>query len=65
MAQQPDPRRYEAIAETKIKEQERIRNLHMYLEDTFRLSRRVSVLIRLTVMLLIIVGIVIVYHLAH
>ena len=65
MVPQPGPRQYEAIAETKIKEQERIRDLHMYQEDTPRFSRRALILIRLMVMFLIIVGIVIVYHLAR
>ncbi|GAC1348573.1 MAG: hypothetical protein NVS2B12_34700 [Ktedonobacteraceae bacterium] len=62
---QPDPRRYEAEAELKIREQERIRDLNRYPEDTSRLSRRAYVLIQLTVILLIIVGIVIVYHYLH
>jgi hypothetical protein len=60
---QPDPRRYDV--ELKIREQELIRDLKTYPQDTSRLSRRAYVLIQLTVILLIIVGLVIVYHLLH
>ena len=62
---QPDPRRYEAEAELKLREQERIRDLKTYPEDASRLSRGAYVLIQLTVILLIIVGMVIVYHFLH
>ena len=68
----PNPRRFEAEAELKIREEERKRDFNTYSEeDTFntseskRLSRRAIVLIRLAVLLLIIVGIVILYHLIH
>jgi hypothetical protein len=64
-APQPDPRRFELEAEIKLREQERIRDLNTYPEETSRLSRRAYVLIQLTVILLIIVGIVIVYHFLH
>lgn len=65
----PDPRRFEAEAELKIREEERNRDFNAYPEDTSnpserkRLSRRAIVLIRLTVLLLIIVGVVILYRL--
>lgn len=65
----PDPLRYEAIAELKIREEERKRGLNTYPEDTSntsgskQLSRRVIVLIRLTVLLLIIVAVVVLYRL--
>ena len=65
----PDPQRYEAVAELKIREQERKRGFNTYPEDTSntseskRLSRRAIVLIRLTVILLIIVAAVILYRL--
>jgi hypothetical protein len=67
----PNPRRFEAEAELKIRKGERKRDFDTYPEDTSnpseskRLSRRVIVLIRLTVLLLIIVGVVILYHLIH
>ena len=67
----PDPRQYEAGAELKIREEQRKRGLNTYPEDTSntseskRLSRRAIVLIRLAVLLLIIVGIIILYHLIH
>ncbi len=65
----PNPQRYEAIAELKIREEERKRGFNTYPEDTSntsvnkRLSRRAIVLIRLTVILLIIVAAVILYRL--
>ncbi len=68
---EPDPRQYEALAELKIKEQERKRDLNMSLGDTSntsqskRLSRRGSVLLQLTVLLLVIVGVVVLYHFLH
>ncbi len=67
----PDPRQFEALAELKIKEQERKRDINLSREDTSntsqskRLSRRAFVLMQLTVILLIIVGIVILYHFLH
>ena len=62
---QPDPLRYEAEAELKVREQERIRDFNRYPEGSSRLSRRAYVLILLGVMLLIIIGIFIVFHLLH
>jgi len=68
---EPDPRQYEALAELKIKEQERKRDLNMSLGDTSntsqskRLSRRGFVLLQLTVLLLVIVGVVVLYHFLH
>ena len=68
---EPDPRQYEALAELKIKEQERKRDLKMSLGDTSntsqskRLSRRGFVLLQLTVLLLVIVGVVVLYHFLH
>lgn len=59
---QPDPLQYEAVAELKLREQERLRDLNTYPEETSRLSRRAYVLMLLTVMLLIIIGMVIVYN---
>jgi hypothetical protein len=65
----PDSRQYEAQAELKIREEQRKRGLNTYPEDTSntsgrkQLSRRAIVLIRLTVILLIIVGTVILYRL--
>ena len=65
----PDPRPYEAVAELKIREVERMRDVNTYPGDTFntsgwkQLSRRAIVLIRLTVVLLIIVGAVVSYRL--
>lgn len=65
----PHPGRFEAAAELKIREEERNRDFNTYPEDTSnpsesnRLPRRAIVLIRLTVLLLIIVGIVILYRL--
>lgn len=67
----PDPRRYEAEAKLKIREQERKRDLNLSRGDTSetaqrnRLSRRAYVLIQLTVILLIIVGMVVLYHFLH
>ena len=61
----PDPLQYEALAELKLREEERRRDLNTYPEETSRLSRRAYVLILLTIMLLIIVGMVIVYHFLH
>jgi len=68
---EPDPRQYEALAELKIKEQERKRDLKMSVGDTSttsqskRLSRRGFVLLQLTVLLLVIVGVVVLYHFLH
>ena len=68
---EPDPRQYEALAELKIKEQERKRDLNMSLGDTSNtsqskgLSRRGFVLLQLTVLLLVIVGVVVLYHFLH
>ena len=59
----PEPQRYITEAELKIKEQERIRDLNPYPETASRLSRRASILIKLTIFLLIIIAIVIVVHL--
>jgi len=68
----PNPRRFEAEAELKIREEERKRDFNTYPEEdtsntseSKRLSRRAIVLIRLAVLLLIMVGIVILYHLIH
>ena len=68
----PNPRRFEAEAELKIREEERKRDFNTYSEEdtsntseSKRLSRRAIVLIRLAVLLLIMVGIVILYHLIH
>jgi hypothetical protein len=67
----PDPRRYEAEAELKIREQERKRDINLSRGDTSnasqskRLSRRAFVLMQLTIVLLIIVGVIIVYHFLH
>ena len=58
-------RNYELEAEIKLREQERIRDSNTNSKGASRLSRKVYVLIQLTVMLLIIVGIVIVYYLSH
>ena len=58
-----DPQRYAIEAELKIIEQERIRDLNPYPETASRLSRRASILIKLTIFLLIIIAIVIVVHL--
>ncbi len=65
----PNPGRFEAEAELKIREKEQNRDFNAYPEDTSnpserkRLSRRAIVLIRLTVLLLIVVGVVILYRL--
>ena len=67
----PEPRRFEAEAERKIREQEHQRDSNLLPGDTSissqgkRLSRRAFVLMQLTVILLIIIGVVIVYHLLH
>lgn len=67
----PDPRLFEALAELKIRERERKRDINLSRGDIShtsqrkRLSRRAYVLIQLTVLLLIIVGVVIVYHFLH
>jgi len=61
----PNPGRYEAFAGLKIKEEERIRDLNLSLQDTSeskRLSRRAIVFIRLTVLVLIIVAFVVLYR---
>lgn len=61
----PNPGRYEELAGLKIKEEERKRDLNLSLQDTSaskRLSRRVIVLIRLTVLVLIIVAFVVLYR---
>ena len=58
-----DPQRYITEAELKIKEQERIRDLNSYPETASQLSKRASILIKLTIFLLIIIAIVIVVHL--
>ncbi len=69
--QPPDPQRFEAEAELKIREQERKRDINLSREDTSntsqskQLSRRAFVLIQLTVLLFIIVGIVILYQFLH
>ena len=66
MVPRPNIHLYEVMAETKIKEQERIRDESQNTSGkSIRLSRRAIVVIRLTIMLLIIVGIVIMYHMAH
>ena len=59
----PEPQRYITEAELKIKEQERLRDLYPYQETASRLSKRASILIKLTIFLLIIIVIVIVLHL--
>ena len=71
MQPRPNLPQYEAEAELKIREQERKRDFKTYPGDTSdasydkRLSRRAFVFMQLTVMLLIIVSLVILYHLAH
>ncbi len=62
----PNPGRYEELAQLKIKEGERIRDIDLSQLDTSasqRLSRRAVVLIRLIVVVLIIVAAVVVYRL--
>jgi len=67
----PNPLQFEAEAELKIREQERKRDINMSRGDTSntsqskRLSRRAFVLMQLVVLLLIIVGMVILYHFLH
>jgi hypothetical protein len=67
----PDPRQYVAIAELKIREQDRKRDINLSRGDTSNtsqskgLSRRAFVLIQLTILLILIAGIVISYHLFH
>jgi hypothetical protein len=69
--QAPDPRQFEAVAELNIRERERKRDINLSRGDapntsqSKQLSRRVFVLIQLTVLFLIIVGIVILYHFLH
>jgi hypothetical protein len=58
-------RNYELEAEIKLREQERIRDSNTYSKGASQLSRKMYILIQFTVMLLIIVGIVIMYHFAH
>jgi hypothetical protein len=68
---QPDPRRFEEVAKLRIKEEERKRDLNLSLGDTSdtsqskELSRKAFVLLQLFVLLLIIVGVVVVYHFLH
>ena len=68
---EPNPRQFEEAAKLRIKEEERKRDLNLSLGDTSNtsqsrgLSRRAFVLLQLFVLLLIIVGVVVVYHLLH
>jgi hypothetical protein len=69
--QPPDPRRFEAEAKLKIREQERKRDINLSRENASntsqskRLSRRAFVLMQLTIILLIIAGVIIAYQLLH
>jgi hypothetical protein len=64
----PDPRAAQLAAEIKIKEQERKTDLNLswgYPSNTAqsqRLSRRAYVLIQLTIIVLLIIGLVVFYH---
>ncbi len=68
MMMRPSLRQYEEDAKSKIRELERKRDLNLLREDTSntaqrnRLSSSVQALIALIVILLIIVGIVVLYH---
>ncbi len=68
---EPNPIQLSAMSEIKIKEQERIRERNLSLENTSdtaqskRLSRTAYVLIQFAVIFLIILAIVIMYHLLH
>jgi hypothetical protein len=67
----PNPLEFEAKAQLQIREQERKRDINLSRGDTSNtsqskgLSRRAFVLIQLTILLLLIAGIVISYHLFH
>ncbi len=67
----PDPERDAEFARLVLKDKEQRRDLFMYPEDTSNPSRRkplpreVFILLQLTILLLIIIGIVILYHLMH
>ena len=63
----PNPLEFEAKAQLQIREQERKRDINLSRGDTSSkgLSRRAFVLIQLTILLLLIAGIVISYHLFH
>ena len=67
----PDPQRDAEFAQLILKDKERRRDLSMYPEDTSnpsqrrRLPREVFVLLQFTILLIIIVGFVILYHLMH
>jgi hypothetical protein len=63
-----NPRQSATEAELKIKEAERKRDSDMYLGETSqrkRLSRKVFVLMQLTIVLLIIIGAFVLYHFLH
>lgn len=59
----PDPGRAAEQAELQIKERERRRDHQVYQEQTSRIPRSVSRFIPLLVVLLIILGLIVAYHL--
>ena len=55
----------QAEADIKIRDQQRIQSHNIYSGRPSRLSRRAYILMQLTIMLLIILGVIILYHFVH
>lgn len=58
----PNPQRYEAAAELKLRDQERVRAANRYPERKRTISRRAYVLLQLAIVLIMLVGIIVMYH---